>query len=546
VIRYGAAVTLLLHSSLACTKSPAIPERVEQRIQEYVRNCEYSTIFVGVVDGGDKVARGFGKMANNKAADESTQFEIGSLTQTFTALLLAHDIGAGKLKPNSPIASLLPGYHIPSGNSKFITVENLATHHSGLPWLPGNFSPSHLDVPYRDYDETQLKKFFAGFSLTRDPGEIYEDSTLGIGTLGLALGHSGGGFEQRVTNEILAPLGMLQTRFAPRAWDRMEAPGHLPDRQPARDWQWSALAPAGTMVSSGGDMLTYLQANMGMVRSSLYTAMQLAHQERADSVSDNRIGLVWMTQHLAGTDVVWHHGITAGYASFLGFTGDRRRGVIVLASVGRSVDDLGFAILRDDWPSPSHHPNVTLTERQLDEFVGSYLLDGHFVASVAREDQQLLLEIPGLPMLVIRSIGDDEFVTDSGGVSVGFKRNHVGRVDKLIFRHDHEHLATRLSPLQLNEMQAHVPADVNRAILNDYVGEYALGPDSKLSLEADGLALKGQLARQGLLLFPVARDRFSFNGSEGGAAFVRDDLGRVNGIVLIQNGVPLRGPRIRR
>lgn len=149
MIRYCAAVTLLLHSSLGYSKSPAIPERVEQSIQEYVHACEYSTVFVGAVDGENKVARGFGKMANNKAADESTQFEIGSLTQTFAALLLARDIGAGKLTPNTPIANLLPGYHIASRNGKFITVENIATHHSGLPWLPSNFSPSRLDVPYR-------------------------------------------------------------------------------------------------------------------------------------------------------------------------------------------------------------------------------------------------------------------------------------------------------------------------------------------------------------------------------------------------------------
>lgn len=545
MIRYCVAVSLLLHTSLGYSKPPAIPEHVEQRIREFVRDCEYSTIFVGVVDGGDKVTRGFGKMANNKEADEATQFEIGSLTQTFTALLLARDIGSGKLTPNTPLANLLPGYHIASRNGKFITVENIATHHSGLPWLPGNFSPSHLDEPYRDYDEVQLKKFFAGFSLARDPGETYEDSTLGIGTLGFALGQSGGGgFEQRVTREILTPLGMLQTRFAPRAWDRMEAPGHSADHDSARDWQWGVLAPAGTMVSSGGDMLTYLQANMGMVRSSLYSAMQLAQQERVDSVSGSRIGFVWMTEHLAGTEVIWHHGITAGYASFLGFTGDRRRGVILLASVGRSVDELGLAILSNEFPPPPVHPGITLTGQQLDDFVGSYLLDGHFVASVARENQRLLLEIPGLPMFLIRPIGQDEFVLDSGAVSVGFRRNHAGRVDKLIFHQDHEHLAPRLSPLQLNEMQTHAPADVNRAIISDYVGEYQLGPDSKLSLQADGLALKGQLGQQGFLFFPVARDRFIYNGGEAGAAFMRDDLGRVNGIVLIQNGVPLRGPRI--
>jgi D-alanyl-D-alanine-carboxypeptidase/D-alanyl-D-alanine-endopeptidase len=544
LVRFFAAMTLLFASSLGHAKPPNIPERVEQRIQEYISACGYSTMFVGLVDGDDIRTLSYGKMANNKAADESTQFEIGSLTQTFTALLLARDIGAGKLTPNTPIATLLPGFHIASRNGKFITVENLATQRSGLPWLPSNFSPASLDVPYRDYGDKELRKFFAAFSLTRDPGETYEDSTLGIGTLGFALSQSSGSFEQRVTREILTPLGMLQTRFAPRAWDRVEAPGHSADKEPARDWQWDVLAPAGTMVSSGGDMLTYLRANMGIGRSPLYPAMQLAQQARADSMPDNRIGLVWMTQHRSGTDVIWHHGITAGYASFLGFTGDRRRGVIILASAARSVDDFGFAILRNDWPLPPRHPDITLTAEQLGDYVGSYLLDSHFVVSVSREDRQLLLEIPGRPMFLIFSIGGDEFVLDSGDLSIGFRRNRAGRVDQLVLHQQDIRRAPKLSDRQLEAMQTHTPSDANRAILNDYVGEYELGPGSKLSLRVDGLSLRGQLGQQFMTFFPVARDRFIYNGGEAAIGFARDETGRVLGVVLFQNGVPRRAPRI--
>jgi CubicO group peptidase (beta-lactamase class C family) len=537
-----AAATLLLFLLPGYPKSLTIPPPIEQSIQEYVRACDYSTLFVGLVDGKDQVALGFGKMANNKTADGSTQFEIGSLTQTFTALLLARDIGAGKLTPDTPLATLLPGYRIASKNGKLITVENLATQRSGLPWLPGNFSPARLDVPYQDYGETQLKEFFAAFSLVRDPGEAYEDSTLGIGTLGFALGRSAGDFEQRVTGEILTPLGMLQTRLAPRAWDRFEAPGHSAIGEFAGNSKWGVLAPAGTMISSGGDMLTYLQANMGTLHSALYDAMQLAQRARADGAAGSRIGLVWMTQHGTDTDVIWHHGITPGYASFLGFTADRRRGVVILASRGHAVDDLGFALLRTDGSAPAHRPAAALTEGQSDDYVGSYLLDRHFVVSVTRQDQQMLLEIPGRPMFLMYSRGGDEFALDRNGQSVSFRRNK-GRVDQLILHLDGDRPAPRLSARQLASMQTHTPADVNRAVIGEYVGEYALEPDSKLSLKADGLALTGRIGQQAILLFPIERDRF-VAGPERGVEFVRDESGRVVGLVLIQNGVLQRARRL--
>ncbi len=50
--------------------------------------------------------------------------------------------------------------------------------------------------------------------------------------------------------------------------------------------------------------------------------------------------------------------MTAGYAAFIGFTGftgDQRRGVVVLANINTLADDLGFAALLDDAPlSPAH------------------------------------------------------------------------------------------------------------------------------------------------------------------------------------------------
>jgi hypothetical protein len=189
-------------------------------------------------------------------------------------------------------------------------------------------------------------------------------------------------------------------------------------------------------------------------------------------------------------------------------------------------------------------PDITLTAEQLGDYVGSYLLDSHFVVSVSREDRQLLLEIPGRPMFLIFSMGGDEFVLDSGDPSIGFRRNRAGRVDQLVLHQQDIRRAPKLSDRQLEAMQTHTPSDANRAILNDYVGEYELGPGSKLSLRVDGLSLRGQLGQQFMTFFPVARDRFIYNGGEAAIGFARDETGRVLGVVLFQNGVPRRAPRI--
>jgi hypothetical protein len=71
-----------------------------------------------------------------------------------------------------------------------------------------------------------------------------------------------------------------------------------------------------------------------------------AQRPRAGTSQEGRrIGLAWMTDRIDGHEVIWHNGETGGYASFIGFTGDRRRGIVVLANVAKNVDDVGVAWL---------------------------------------------------------------------------------------------------------------------------------------------------------------------------------------------------------
>ena len=110
------------------------------------------------------------------APDGDTVYEIGSITKTFTATLLAQAVLAGRVTLDTPVAQLLPDFKIPSRSGKEITFGQLGDQHSGLPRLPSNLLPKDGDDPYADYDATKLKAFLAGYELPRDPGASYEYS----------------------------------------------------------------------------------------------------------------------------------------------------------------------------------------------------------------------------------------------------------------------------------------------------------------------------------------------------------------------------------
>jgi serine-type D-Ala-D-Ala carboxypeptidase/endopeptidase len=69
---------------------------------------------------------------SERSIDERTVFEIGSITKTMTAALLAEIIARGEIAIDAPLAKLLPpGTEIPSFDETHITVGNIVTHTSG-------------------------------------------------------------------------------------------------------------------------------------------------------------------------------------------------------------------------------------------------------------------------------------------------------------------------------------------------------------------------------------------------------------------------------
>jgi serine-type D-Ala-D-Ala carboxypeptidase/endopeptidase len=369
-LRLIASLSILLGACLMSLPAGAgaLPERVAKAAQERVADGTHQTIVFGAVDGDASEIVAFGTLDSGKAPDGDTVYEIGSITKTFTGTLLAQAVLAGRVTLDTPIAALLPGFRIPSRNGKEITLGLLATQRSGLPRLPENMEPQDVDNPYADYDAAKLKAFLAGYELSRDPGAAYEYSNLGIGLLGYALAQKAQtNFAALVEADILKPLGMTMSGVA--LTDVMGAhlaSGHGANGQPAKNWDIDALAGAGALRSTANDMLRYLKANMGREPSALPAAMQFAQAPRSEDRT-MRIGLAWMTTE---NGIVWHSGGTGGYRSFVGFTADRRRGVVILTNTSVEVDDLGFATLDSKTPLTP----ATIAGLALDDYVGTYKL----------------------------------------------------------------------------------------------------------------------------------------------------------------------------
>ena len=329
---------------------PTIPDSVIRNVRTRVERGDNVSIVIGVIgpDGRRVVGYGTTMLTGGKVPDENTVFEIGSITKAMTGTLLANMVRRGEVRLDDPVGKFLPEHvRVPTRNGKSMTLVDLATHTSALPRLPSNMKRADPADPYADYTVAQMYDFLSNHTLRRDIGSKYEYSNYGFGLLGHVLARRAGlTYEKLLEERILRPLGMPDTRI--KLTDDMQrrlARGHHRGK-PVANWDIPTLAGAGALRSTVKDMLTFLAANLGFDKSTVFPAMKTAHEPRHRANTPRmHVGLGWHVRTGDERTVVWHNGGTGGYRTFAGFTATERLGVVVLSNSNTSVDDVGFHLL---------------------------------------------------------------------------------------------------------------------------------------------------------------------------------------------------------
>ncbi len=195
-----------------------IPTKVKEFILNDIINKSKAALVVGLIDSNGTKVYSFGNISkeNNIPVNETTLFNIASITKTFTTLVLADMANQGVVNLNDPIEKYVPSnVKVPQYNGTKITLENLATHTSGLPFMPSNIWINNTVGDLNsDYNETQLYQGLSNTTLLSEPGTKFLYSDFGTGLLGYILSVKAGIlYEQLVKDRILDVLGMNDTKI---------------------------------------------------------------------------------------------------------------------------------------------------------------------------------------------------------------------------------------------------------------------------------------------------------------------------------------------
>jgi CubicO group peptidase (beta-lactamase class C family) len=362
-------LALLLASSRSAAAPPNVFTQGEREgIEAFLATNFAQTnaaMVVGLVDRSGSQVFSAGTLDNgtDHKPDGDSVFFIGSVSKTFTALLLLEMAARGEVSVDDPVAKYLPpSVKPPTRSGKEITLLHLATHSAGLPINPDNMTGSGDREQYESYTVEQMYHFLSKFELSREPGAAYEYSNVGMALLGHALERRAEtSFESLVVERICRPLGMGSTciSLTPKLVSQ-RAVGHDAKDRPSLPWKFQAYRPAGDIHSTANDLLKYAAAQAGLTTSALTPSIEASHVIRYEDTDGipgqgalglmGRTAMDWVDRGAlqpSGMELLGHAGGAGSYHAWIGFDKRQRRGFIALTTANDfSLEAVGWTILQ--------------------------------------------------------------------------------------------------------------------------------------------------------------------------------------------------------
>lgn len=345
---------------LTCANRRAV-ERFPAAIQSDVEQDGIGGITAGVMMGDRLVwAKGFGwaDPVREVPAEVETIYRTGSISKSFTAVLLMKLVERATVELDDPVERYLPeiaGLAERPEDAPPITFRQLASHTAGLTREPRLRNAAV--GPIEQWEEKILASIPKTAYQAR-PGEAYSYSNIGFGILGLALSRAAGRpFMHLMREMVFDPLELSSSFFVltPELSQRMSV-GHanweqtgegavnteLPEREhDGRGYK----VPNGGIYSTVRDLGRFAAAMYGAhhhqllpedLRREMMTIQTPESEERG-------YGLGFSVRIQNGHRLVSHGGSVAGYNAYLVFDPDRQVAVVILRNYNRGRTNLGRA-----------------------------------------------------------------------------------------------------------------------------------------------------------------------------------------------------------
>ena len=428
------------------------------------------SLIVGLVRDGTLLwcgARGATGSPGGRPPTSDTQYRIGSISKTFTAVLVMRlrDEGAVDLADGI-------GEHLPEVAALPVTVGQLLSHTSGLQAEPaGGWWERTPGMSFPDLVASSVRPA----DLLCRPGRRFHYSNVGFAVLGeLAARKRSRPYGELVRQELLQPLGMDRTSPRPEApcAGGLAVHPHADVVLAEPEHDAVAMAPAGQLWSTVDDLVRWSTVLAGK-RPDILNAATVDEMAEPIALADlpgqpwtAAYGLGLQVSNRAGQRAFGHLGAMPGHWAVLLLDQATEDGVVAFANSTYQgmrpafVEDL-FGVLARRYPRPveAFHPTVVPSPR-LQELLGAWYWGPVEYRMVIDRAGELVLRGSGPGLDCRFRSGPDETFTGRDGYFAG-ERLHVHRqVDGSV---SHLEVATFVLTRAPYEANAVIPGGVDPA-----------------------------------------------------------------------------------
>lgn len=329
-------------------------EKIDTLVRKIQKKTKTPGISIVIVRQGEThyLNYGYADKENQVKPEQTTMYELGSVSKAYTATAILKLVKEGKLSLDDKVTKYLPWFTVEYpdeydgvqiDSDVELTITQLLYHTSGIP------SSTIGDIPEGNSDDMLEKtvRNVVGIKLEFFPGERFEYASLNYDILGLIIQQiTGLSYEEYIETNVLEPLKLNHTVVSRNGLDKDDtiAAGYKINFFKSRKYDapvYRGNNPAGYIISDCEDMGRWMKIQMGMEKIP---------EEFSDIISmthsvDTSVAACGKYLYAGGWEVslkgerIQHSGGNPNYSSKVVMYPEVETGVCVLTNINSNAAD---------------------------------------------------------------------------------------------------------------------------------------------------------------------------------------------------------------
>jgi len=342
-------LSILLISFYGCKKTEKlnsatvfeIPSRIDTIIKKRIENNFENKVYLAKISLNKPTEYEFYSDKKNQSQSNKDRFEIGSITKTFTSLVIYKLYKKGLISYEDKIVTYLPDSLANTKGINQIQIKHLLNHTSGLPWFPEHYeiTTEPWNNPFKNFNTNHLMGYIKSFNFPQK--REFQYSNLGYGLLTFII--------EDITNRTISEsINELIIENLKTDWD-------IKEKTTITGFDWNRAFNNWDFPSInfgvGG-----LRGNIENIAAYGVYMLELINSDTKylDLIFSDTIKFEQPFYHLAGKgwykkinkannqEFIFHGGWTGGFNSYIILDIKEKEGLIILSNTASFIDDIAI------------------------------------------------------------------------------------------------------------------------------------------------------------------------------------------------------------